>query len=32
MLGITLIFVIIQSVWLTFATQKNAKPAEDSET
>ena len=32
MLGITLIFVIIQSVWMTFATQKNAKPAEDSET
>lgn len=32
MLGITLIFVIIQSVWLTFAAQKNAKPAEDSET
>jgi len=32
MLGITLIFVIIQSVWLTMATQKNAKPAEDSET
>ena len=32
MLGITLIFVIIQSVWLTMATQKNAKPAEDSKT
>jgi intracellular septation protein len=32
MLGITLIFVVIQSVWLTMATQKNAEPAEDSET
>ncbi len=32
MLGLTLIFVIIQSVWLTLATQKNAPPAEDSET
>ncbi len=32
MLGITLIFVLIQSVWLTFAAQKNAEPAEDSET
>ncbi len=32
MLGITLVFVIIQSVWLTMATQKNAEPAEDSET
>ncbi len=32
MLGLTLVFVIIQSIWLTLATQKNAKPAEDSET
>jgi len=32
MLGLTLVFVIIQSVWLTLATQKNATPAEDSET
>ena len=32
MLGITLVFVIIQSVWLTLATQKSAKPAEGSET
>lgn len=32
MLGLTLVFVVIQSVWLTLATQKNAKPAEDSET
>ena len=31
MLGMTLIFVIIQSVWLTLATQKNAAAAEDSE-
>ena len=31
MLGITLIFVIIQSVWLTLVTQKNAAAAEDSE-
>jgi intracellular septation protein len=32
MLGLTLVFVIIQSVWLTLATQKNATTAEDSET
>ena len=32
MLGITLVFVIIQSVWLTMATQKNEPAAEDSET
>ena len=32
MLGLTLIFVIIQSVWLTLATQKNAASTEDSET
>jgi len=32
MLGLTLIFVIIQSVWLTLATQKNAAATEDSET
>jgi intracellular septation protein len=32
MLGLTLVFVIIQSIWLTLATQKNARPAEDSET
>jgi len=32
MLGLTLVFVVIQSVWLTLATQKNAKPAEDSKT
>ena len=32
MLGITLILVIIQSVWLTLATQKNEPTAEDSET
>jgi len=32
MLGITLVFVIIQSVWLTLATQKNEPAAEDSET
>ncbi len=31
-LGLTLIFVIIQSVWLTLATQKNAAATEDSET
>ncbi len=31
MLGLTLIFVIIQSVWLTLATQKNATVTEDSE-
>jgi intracellular septation protein len=32
MLGITLIFVLIQSVWLTFATQKNeAAATEESE-
>jgi intracellular septation protein len=32
MLGLTLVFVIIQSIWLTLATQKNATAAEDSET
>ncbi len=32
MLGLTLIFVIIQSIWLTLATQKNATVTEDSET
>ncbi len=31
MLGLTLIFVIIQSVWLTLATQKNAAATEDPE-
>jgi len=31
MLGITLVFVIIQSVWLTLATQKNATATEDAE-
>ena len=31
MLGITLVFVIIQSLWLTLATQKNAAAAEDPE-
>ncbi len=31
MLGLTLIFVIIQSVWLTLATQKNATATEDTE-
>lgn len=31
MLGITLVFVIIQSVWLTLVTQKNAAAAEDPE-
>ena len=32
MLGLTLVFVIIQSIWLTLATQKNAPAAEDTET
>jgi intracellular septation protein len=32
MLGLTLVFVIIQSVWLTLATQKNAAATEDPET
>lgn len=32
MLGLTLIFVVIQSIWLTLATQKNAPAAKDSET
>ncbi len=32
MLGLSLIFVIMQSVWLTLATQKNAAATEDSET
>ncbi len=32
MLGLTLVFVIVQSIWLTLATQKNATAAEDSET
>ena len=32
MLGLTLVFVIIQSVWLTLVTQKNATSTEDSET
>ena len=31
MLGITLVFVIIQSLWLTLVTQKNAASAEDPE-
>ena len=31
MLGITLVFVLIQSVWLTMATQKNETAAEESE-
>ena len=31
MLGITLVFVIIQSIWLTLAAQKNAATADDSE-
>lgn len=29
MLGLTLVFVIIQSIWLTLATQKNAGAAKD---
>lgn len=32
MLGLTLVFVIIQSIWLTLATQKKTTTAEDSET
>ncbi len=32
MLGLTFVFVIIQSIWLTLATQKRAPAAEDSET
>ncbi len=32
MLGLTFVFVIVQSIWLTLATQKNATAAEDSET
>jgi intracellular septation protein len=32
MLGLTLVFVIIQSIWLTLATQKNATAAEETET
>jgi intracellular septation protein len=32
MLGLTLVFVIIQSVWLTLATQKNAATTDDPET
>ncbi len=32
MLGLTLVFVVIQSIWLTLATQKNATAAEDTET
>ena len=31
MLGLTLVFVVIQSIWLTLATQKNATAAEDTE-
>ena len=31
MLGITLVFVIVQSIWLTLATQKHEPAAEDSE-
>ena len=31
MLGITLVFVLIQSVWLTLATQKNEATAEEAE-
>lgn len=31
MLGITILFVIIQSVWLTLATQKNESASSDSE-
>jgi intracellular septation protein len=32
MLGITLVFVIIQSIWLTMVAQKNESPSSDSET
>ena len=31
MLGITVVFVIIQSVWLTLATNRNETPGEESE-
>lgn len=31
MLGLTIIFVIIQSIWLTMATQRNAVASEDGE-
>jgi len=31
MLGITMLFVIIQSIWLTMVAQKNESAAEDSE-
>jgi hypothetical protein len=31
MLGITLVFVVIQSIWLTLITQKNEAAAEKSE-
>ena len=31
MLGITFVFIIIQSVWLTFAAQKNEAPSGDLE-
>ena len=32
MLGLTVIFVIVQSVWLTFATRKDSVPGGDEET
>lgn len=32
MLGLTLVFVIIQSIWLTLATQKNSATSNDPET
>lgn len=32
MLGLTLIFVVIQSIWLTLATQKSGSAAKDPET
>ena len=31
MLGITLVFVIIQSIWLTYAAQKNETPSQETE-
>lgn len=32
MLGLTLVFVIIQSIWLTLAVQKSGRAAKDTET
>jgi len=31
MLGITLVFVVIQSIWLAYAAKKNETPAQESE-